>query len=336
MNRPLPTFSSLPRATRCLASAALPACDEESDHAEAGTVRHHFLRRVSDLVRTGMALAEARTIALAEAPADARWELGLLDLAPLRLGDVMAEVAFAIDIVTGEARVLGRAIDRHYDAAGRRPTEVCGSVDAVALVGQEGARVRDYKGRSHDRRPDQDEQLLAGAYAVMRIYRRRWVDVEVVRIVSGRAFPVKARVSAPDLERFGQRLRALGARVQEARAAFTRGVIPDCTRGDHCAYCPGMRSCPAMGALARAALGGELAETLARARAGLPLVTEEDDARLHEQLASLERVVRALKTDLRDRARGRPIPLRNGKVYGLTRSGQVRAYRAQVPEALDA
>lgn len=329
MTRPLPTFSSLPRVSRCLASAVLPACDEASDHADAGTVRHHFMRRVSDLARGGMPLGEARTVALAEAPADARWELGLLDLAALRPGDMMAEVAYAIDVVTGEARVLGRAIDRHYDEAGRRPTELAGSVDAVALVGHEGARVRDYKGRSHDRRPDQDEQLLAGAYAVMRIYRRRWVDVEVVRIVSGRAFPVKARVSAPDLERFGKRLLALGARVQEARAAFERGAIPDCHRGDHCAYCPGMRSCPAMGALARAALGGALAETLTRARAGLPLVSEADDARLHEQLAALERVVRALKADLRDRARGRPVPLRNGKVYGVTPSGRVAAHRAR-------
>jgi len=329
MTRALPTLSALPRAFRCLASTALPEADEETAAANGGSVRHHFFRRVSDLLRGGTSLAAARELALAEAPATERWELALIPLESIRLKDVVAEVAIAIDTITGEARVLGRALERRYDEAGRTPTEIAGSIDGLVLIGQEGALVRDYKGRSHDRKPDQDEQLLGGAYAVCRIYKRRWVDLEVIRVVNGRPFPLKARVAAADLERFGQRLRGLAGRVDAARAAFAEGQIPPATTGEHCRYCPAMRFCPAKMGLARAALGGDLFEVLQLVRRGAPLIDETTAPQLREALADVERLVKTLKADLADFARHTPFRQRDGRVYGLTRSGRVVAHRPQ-------
>jgi RecB family exonuclease len=339
MTRPLPTFSSLLRAFRCRASAVLPGVEERTEAANDGTLRHHFLRRVSDLTRGGTPLAQARALALAEAPADARWELALIPLDELRLKDVVAEVAVAIDIVTGEARVLGRAIERRYDEAGRRPTEIAGSIDAVALIGQDGALVRDYKGRTHDRSPERDPQLLAGGLAVMKLHRRRWVDLEVTRLVNGRPFPVKKRVAAPDLDRFGKQLQTLGRRIQEDRAAYDAGRLPDCTTGDHCGHCSSYRFCPAKGALARAALGAELPEILRLAQERKPYLTPDNAALVRERLIEVERVVKLVKADLAGLARQAPIQQRDGKVYGLTRSGRVAAHRPPRhprPEAIHA
>ncbi len=52
---------------------------------------------------------------------------------------------------------------------------------------------------------------------------------EVVRIVNSRPLPTKVRVAAPDLERFGKRLQALGRRIKADGAAYDRGEIPTCT-----------------------------------------------------------------------------------------------------------
>jgi hypothetical protein len=336
VDRPLPTLSALPRAFRCLLSTTLPEAGEDSAAADAGTIRHHFFRRLADLVRGGMSLRNAREVALAEAPAAARWELALIPVETIRLKDVVAELAVAIDVTTGEARVLGRALDRRYDEAGRTPNEVAGAIDALILVGQEGVIVRDYKGRSHDRRPEDDEQLLAGALAAVRIYRRRWADLEVIRLVNGRPFPLRARVSAPDLERFGERLVTLGRAVRDARATWAAGgALPPARRGDHCVNCPGLSYCPAKMGLARAALGGDLFEVLRLAREGRPLIDDASAAEVEEALADVERLARRLRADLKDFARQRPIRRRDGRVYGPTRSGRVVAHRPLLTPATE-
>jgi hypothetical protein len=332
----LPTFSSLPRAFACPASSVLPTADEQSDHAAEGTVRHHYLRRVSDLMRGGMAIAAARELALSEAPSEARWFLALIPLESLRLKDVVAEVALAIDATDGAARVLGRAIDRRYDEAGRRPSEFAGSVDRLALIGAEGLYVGDYKGRTHTRKPEHDEQLLAGAYAGVRIYRRRWAELEIIRVVNGKPFPVKARVAAPDLERFGKKLQVLGQRIRQDRAAAAAGAIAPATTGDHCRYCPALRFCPAKGALVQAACGATLPALLQLAKERKPYLTEQNVAAVHARLAELEKLVRTMKGDIADFARQTPFRRPDGKVFGLTRSGRVAAHRARPREAAHA
>lgn len=323
----LPTFSALGRAFACPASCVLPVADESSTYAAQGTVRHRFLHRVSDLVRTGVALAAAQKLALAEAPADERWALTLIPLDRLRLRDTVAEVAFAIDSVTGEVRVLGRALERRYDQAGRTSTEFCGSVDRVGRVGQEGVYVADVKGRSHDRPPEQDEQLLAGAYAACRVARRRWADIEIIRIVDGRPFPKKVRVAASDLDRFGERLLKLGDRIRADREAYDRGEVPTCAPGEQCRYCPSLRYCPAKGALVRAACGETLPELLRRARAREPYLSAENVAAVQARLGELEQLVRAMKADIADFARQTPFRRRDGKVYGPSRNGRMAAHR---------
>lgn len=327
-NRPLPTFSSLRRAFACAASTVLPLAEEQSAAAAQGTARHAFIHRVSDLLRAGTAVPAARELALAEAPEAHRFELALIPVQALRLQDTVAEVAFAIDSVTGEARVLGRGIDRQYDQAGRKPTEFCGALDRVGRIGQEGVYVGDLKGRSHDRRPEEDEQLLAGAYAACRVARRRWAEIEVIRIVDGRTFPKKVRVAAQDLDRFAVRLRQLGDRIRAARRSYDAGEFPACATGEHCRYCPSIRYCPAKGALLRAVCGDSLPEILQRARAREPFLTRENVAAVQARVGELEQLVRAMKGDIADFARQTPFRRQDGKVYGPSRTGRVTARRA--------
>lgn len=332
MSRPLPTFSALPRAFACPLSAVLPQADHVSEHAEAGTVRHHFLRRISDLTRGGMPLDPARQLALAEAPEYHRCDLALLPVGAMRLKEVQAEVAFAIDGRSGRARVLGHGIDRAYDAHGRGPDDFAGSLDRLALLGSDGIYVGDYKPRSHTRRADQDEQLLAGALAAVRVHNRRWAEIEIIRLIDGRMFPSKACVAARDLEQFWVRLSTLRLRILEDRAAFAAGALPAATTGDHCRYCPALRYCPAKMGLARAALGSDLADVLRAVRAREQLVTPETAPRLREAVQDLDALVRILKADLADFAAQTPIPQRDGRVYGRTPSGRIAAHRPRPPQ----
>jgi hypothetical protein len=139
---------------------------------------------------------------------------------------------------------------------------------------------------------------------------------------------MKARVAAPDLERFGKRLQALGRRIQADRAAYDAGAIPTCTTGEACRYCPSIRFCPAKGALVQAACGATLPEILRLAKERKPYLTRENAPAVQARLEELEKLVRLMKGDLADLARQAPFRRSDGKVFGPTRSGRVAAHRA--------
>jgi hypothetical protein len=351
-----PTFSSLPRWFACELTDVLPRVDSVSDDATSGTARHAFFQRVSDLVQTPFVppchgievkpgvwsgcsggtdcpicagqplparfytLEEARELALADAADEHRGALAAipLDSPAFRFGDVAAEVALALDLETGEARELGRGLERDYSSA--KPTEIVGTIDRLGLIGDDGLYIGDYKGRSHRASPAKDPQFLAAALAASRIFRRSWAELEVIRIIGDDVFPAKERVDFVDLDAFEVRIHERRALAAGNVAAFKAdGTLPEGEVGDHCRYCPSLRFCPAKMALARAALGGDSEEVQAIVKVGAAYITDESAPRLRQLVSDAEKVLEIVKEALRDYGRQTPFPLGDGsgRWYGV-------------------
>lgn len=312
----LPTFSALPRAFRCRMSTVLPRVDHESEAAHAGTVRHRFLQRITELAGAGKSVEQARELALSEVELDdERDACAMIPVEILQLEGVAAEVAVAIDLETGTARELGRGIERDYQ--GVRPSEIVGTIDRLALLGDDGAYVGDWKGRSHRRQADQDEQLLAGALAAARLYGRTWVRLEVIKLIDGEPFHSEGKVQAFDLDAYELRLQELQARIIADRNAYRAGDLPPAETGDHCTYCSSAPYCPARFAVARAVLGGDSQEILALAKQGAAYITDENAVRLLELISTGEKVLKVVKEAVADHARAHPVALPDGRVYGV-------------------
>jgi hypothetical protein len=317
------TFSALPRAFACRMSTVLPRVDHESDDAREGTIRHRFFQVISEQLQAGKPLEDARELALAEVPDDLRQGLEAIPVETLGLADTAAEVAVAFDVATGEARELGRGIGRQYAEAAEalgnplRDTEVCGSLDRLGFIGQWGLKVADFKGRSHSRRPSQDAQLLAGALAASRIYGRHDVELEIARVIDGEVYAKTERIDILEVDSFETRLAELRTRIEQDRAAFAAGDLPEAEVSSHCRYCPSMRYCPAQMAIARAVIGGDSDEINAIVRVGQAYITPETAPRLHALVAQGEKVLEIVKDALREFARATPFPLGDGRWYGV-------------------
>ncbi len=337
------TFSALPRAFACRLSTVLPRVDQPSEDARAGTARHAFFQRITELLQAdpytqgefasdegralarGSALDGARELALAEAPEEFKALLEAIPVESLGLENAAAEVAVAFDLATGEARELGRGIERKYSEAAEaqgaplRETEIVGSIDRLGFIGHDGLSVADYKGRSHSRKPAEDPQILAGALAASRIYGRTWAELEAIRIVDDRAYPARDRVDILDLDSFETRLHGLRARIEQDRAAFVAGDVPEAEVSNHCRFCPSFRYCPAQGSIARAVLGGDSEEISAIVKVGQAYLTPEIAPRLHALVAQGEKVLEVVKDALREFARATPFQLEDGtsRWYGV-------------------
>jgi hypothetical protein len=135
----LPTGSRLELADTCLGSALYDdGIDETNEWIEHGNAIHSFLE---DVVNRGAEEALARV----EDPA-VQAICEQIDLGGLSLeggGAWAAEVTYAWNFRTGEARELGRGLKRNYGA--RTPDEIVLTVDRVSLLGDDALIVGDYK-----------------------------------------------------------------------------------------------------------------------------------------------------------------------------------------------
>lgn len=333
----LPTFSGLPRWLACQLTDVLPQVDTPSPYRALGSARHAFLQKVTEILATPRSvdtqaedggvvtrtrehtLEEARELALAEAPEEHQAILAAIPLESLGLSSVASEVALALDLETGEARELGRGLDRDYPAV--RDTEIVGTTDRLGLVGTDGLYIGDYKGRSHKTPPDQDPQLLAAALAGSRVYGRVRAQLEVIRDFGGEIRAQAGTVDLVALDSFEIRLqdrRALMLRNREAHAANPLD-LPEGEVGPHCSYCPSMRFCPAQMAIARAALGADSDELLAIQKVGAAYIDEASAPRLHALVGQAEKLLEVVKEGLKNYARQSPFQLADGsgRWYGV-------------------
>jgi hypothetical protein len=143
--------SSLQRVDACPASAVLPRATHDSTASDKGNHLHAHLKRLAQGVPQDKSLAEvpeAYRAICAELPDPGRG---------------MAEVAFAYDVETGQARELGRDIERQYGKLA--PTEIPGSVDFMQMAG-DVVVVDDYKS-GHSEVPPARENLQLHTLALM-------------------------------------------------------------------------------------------------------------------------------------------------------------------------
>jgi hypothetical protein len=355
---PLATFSQLNRAMACELSNVLPGVDVPTGYAQAGTSRHRFLQRVTELVQDPAAivvkpalaalpatetepaveatpaetrcatLEEARELALNEEEDDAtRAILELIPVESLGLQDVAAEVAFAFNLLTGEARELGRGMEREYGTVG--PHEIVGTIDRVGFIGQDGLAIADYKGRAHAKHPTKDAQFLTATLAGVRVYRRDWAEIEVIRLIDDEPRREKGTVDVVDLDLHELKLKTWHEKVLENRETLARtGQLPKATVDSHCTYCPSFRYCPAQGSLARAVLLGEDEEVAGVVKVGKAYLTEANAGRIRQLVSQGRKLLDLLDEASKDFSRQTPFPLNDGsgRWYGVNPDSETRQF----------
>lgn len=278
--------SAVPRALACPASLVLPQEDYRTEHAEAGSERHAEMEDAADR--------------------GAHDELPEVVRSLLKPGDLTAsEVSFAYDVATDTARELGHVRGRAY--VGLAPYEITGTIDLL-IVGNGRVVVVDYKGFEEVTHAEDNAQLATYALMVARTYGYREVTVVVVYLVANRK-PTIATLAALDLDIHAARLRDLQITV----AAAAKDPDTYATVGKQCKYCPAFLACPK-----QRQLQSEVQQGLVpmRVEAMLPLADDDKANDAYELLATLKMMTQRLSAALYARANERPIPLRNGKLFG--------------------
>lgn len=256
------TASGIWRAILCLGSAILPRTSETSEYTEDGNAVHAFLMNVNRL--------RSRDEALVLVPKEHRGACALIDTEklPVDAAKYAAEVAFALDVVSGKGRELHRKGDRDYSMC--TPTEIAGTADVVALVGDDTVLVVDYKrGHSYRPHPEVNWQFKFLALAAARAYStsERTITRALVQMVrigeDGYPYTIRGELDLFDLAEVSEEVRELHANGMRAAAADVE--LPLVT-GSHCKGCPAMLRCNAATALVRAPHQGDqrivgLAET---------------------------------------------------------------------------
>lgn len=236
------TASEAERVEACPASAQgiLPRARETSTYADRGTGFDWWVKRA--------AAGDAREL-LDELDEGARelaehvLDEGLLDELPVDPHHLVADVAFALDVDTGEARELGRGTGRDY--SGATDSDVAGEVDLVGMLEADGVYVPDLKTGWTNRKPP-GLQLEIYGLAAARAYGRDRAIVEIVWIEVGRR-PWRSAVELDsiDLGAVAGRLESIAERVRAARERYEAGRGVDVNIGEHCRFCPArFVSCP--------------------------------------------------------------------------------------------
>ena len=243
-----PTASKLQLLATCPAAGALPAVWTEATEAmRAGTARHRYLQRASEI-----GAAEA----LAEVPVDAPWR-AQCEALEASLDEVPAgehEIAYAYDTSGDTARCLGPWLDRAYDVSA---TEISGTADLVCPPSAERDRwlVVDWKGEEDVEPAGENLQLAFFAVALARLHGVDEVDVAIGYLRhGGRIWWDRATLGPFDLEAAAVRLQGIVRALDAARAVVAAGQTPDVSLGMHCRRCPALIACPAQHAAARALL----------------------------------------------------------------------------------
>ena len=247
MNYDKPTASSLERAYECPSSCAIQVrVHSSSGYADAGTDKHAFVEAV---------LAKHKPIAeaLADVPLESRQTCADLDWDTLLDGidrtTIRCEVAYAIDAATGGVRELGQSLGRNYPKTSE--TEICGTIDIVAVLADGRAIVEDLKTGQPTTPCAENWQMRFAAYAV----HIATGALEVVARLSYLDEDGKVRhdehvFDAFDLADFADELGRILRRIAKAAEEIAAGKLV-VNKGDWCKYCPAFASCPAQVAIVR-------------------------------------------------------------------------------------
>lgn len=309
---PAPSFrrqqlsaSKLALAAECPGAFALPAYETSpGEAAERGTAIHAFVDRAFK--------GGDRDAALASVPFEWRETCRRIDLDALASfvgdteGHVETELAIAYDVEAHLGRVLDTS-DRKYDV---RPTEIPGTVDAVALpapisAGSTLFRFVDWKTGFRPAAPEDSWQIKLYALALASAFGADQVEGMVGRLdEDGEPWFQRATWDVLDLAVLAQDVKAIARRVWAAIAAFDGGAMPEIKAGPHCRWCEAFPSCPAQAGAAQALVAfSERTADLTPERAGSAWAL----------LRTVQDACSKVEAVLREMAARAPLPLPDGK-----------------------
>lgn len=220
------------------------------------------------------------------------------------------EVAFAIDVETGGARVIGFRLGREYGEL--RESEIALTVD---WAGHD--EVGDLKTgfAAHVAHPRENLQLLSAAYALAKVNNLDSVFVKILIAREDETVPLWAKLDGA----------WMAAVLAELREIHFRTRLPSpAVAGEHCSFCPALGACPQTSQLS--ALAGTKVQWTTE------FVSAENDAQMVLHLPLLEKAAEAVKEALK--ARG-PIALPNGKVWRPTTSKRRTLDKEALERAID-
>lgn len=309
------TASGLALAAACPAAFALPAVEDvETAAMAAGTERHAWLDAFASAWThrraEGGSLDAARADASASLPSDptARATCEAIDLEQLleltgaRDGEVLVGARLEWQHETIALVDTTPAAHREYRDD---PALIYGTADWIVTAPDGRVTVVDFKGTMRGAPAAEHWQVCWYALAYAQAKGLSAIDVALVYLdEDGSLWRDRASLDAWDLEAWAQRVAALRARVDAARA----GSPGDHARvGDHCSGCPAVRVCPAMAALARElVVAPPSPETY-------PALDDDAAGAAWVRIALFEELLSRAKAALRVRAERRGLPLPDGR-----------------------
>lgn len=241
------TASSLKRFIECPASSILPRVTEDAgEAADRGTDIHGYLDRVACGVSVDDAIKlvpdEYRNTCL---------DIDVEELLKYRTR-IRTEVAYALDPISRQARILGNHLGRNYVIS---DNEIAGSEDLVAELEELPGtiEVSDYKTGDNVGPAQENTQLFFFAACEYLLSRESVPEVRgrIIYINDDGSHSIDEAVfTVFDIEDYLATLADAVRRYNVALNEFKESRI-NVKTGDHCVYCPALQSCPAYTSLAR-------------------------------------------------------------------------------------
>lgn len=220
-----------------------------------------------------------------------------------------AEVAYALDISTWEARELGVGIQRAYGSLA--PFERPGTADVEGWHDETGHLVIvDKKGFDAVTAPTENPQLRFLGLAAAKVRKPRRVTVAISHQLTGLAV---AELDAFDLDVIPHQLRDVELAIAAARKAVRAGLGVAFTTGRWCRWCPAFDDCPEQADLVALARRDDDDPELALTTT---VVGDEDAPAVYELWKRIGILHKRIGQTLHAMAAGAPIPLGNGRFFG--------------------
>lgn len=278
------TASKYELAMRCPGAFALPHRDERTEAAAAGIAMHERIEREINAGDIPALLAE-------------RWPAAVW----------AAEDKYAIDVATGYGRrIAGGA--RAYGNPG--PFEIVGTIDAFSYY-MDRVVVVDFKSHGPITHPRDNGQLHILALAAARSYGLSCADIAIHHEIHGLTVHT---LDAFDLECIELQAQETLGLVAAARLKIREGDTSYIRPGSHCRYCPAFAACPKQAALIADVDQGVTMNHLDKL---MPLHDDATAAEAYEFAKRCRILLKRLDQVLYARAKDRPIPLRDGKFFGV-------------------
>lgn len=294
----MPSGSAVERVMSCQASHQLPQVQSTSEAAAKGTAIHAYLE--------GLLKGEAHEDSLARVPEQYKDACLDVDMAPFwaqQYRDIKSEVAMAVNVHTGVARILGG--NRDYRTV--TPDEFYATADYTARAQDGTLVVGDFKtGIANVTHPRNNWQLKTLGYILAQLHGEKQVEVAIVK-TEGETRILVHRFDELDLAVIAEDLRILHGKLQQPATP---------SEGKHCDWCPAFKSCPAKVALLRelAAAPVLTAEALAGELKG------GDAKQAYRRYRTIKTALQKVEAELRMLVEREPIDLGDGFFYGPTKT----------------